>query len=197
MKFKSILIYFLINFYLILFSQVFSQKKDTIIIDKTNAEEINILNNSQHSPKKATIFSAILPGLGQAYNKQFWKIPILYAGFGTLIYFAKHNHKLYKAYKKSYEIRIDGDEKTIDEYFFLSETDLLNLKNSAMRYRDLNYILIFGVYFLNIIDATVGAHFFDYDVNENLSLKIIPEINNNYSYNNYNIKLLIKFNLKN
>ena len=81
-------------------------------------------------PSKATFYSAVLPGLGQAYNKKYWKVPIIYAGLIASAYYINDNHNQYKAYKKAYLIRIDNDPNTIDEYVGqYSSNDLIILKD--------------------------------------------------------------------
>jgi hypothetical protein len=131
-----------------------------------------------HSPRKATIMSAALPGLGQAYNKKYWKIPIIYAGFGVLGYFIKTNNEEYKVYKSAYKNRLDGDASTVDPYVGIySDADLATLKNFYRRNRDLSIIGASILYILNMVDASVDAHLFYFDVSDNLSLNIQPEIN--------------------
>jgi hypothetical protein len=134
-----------------------------------------------HSPKKAAIMSAVLPGLGQAYNKKYWKIPITY------------NSVQYSLYRKAYLAKIDDDPSTIDEYPFASENGLLQRLNQHRRTRD---ILIAGavlVYALNIIDASVDAHLFEFDVSDNLSLHfeplIVPDMFLTSAYSGVSIKL--------
>jgi len=157
---------------------------DTIIkIDMPeNAEEI-------HSPKKAAVYSAILPGLGQAYNKKYWKIPIIYAGFGTLGYFISWNNKNYKVLKLAYSDLVDGNPDT-DSYLDLDAAKYYDLDNESernqfenglnkqqnyyRRNRDLLIISTVGFYALNIIDASVDAHLFDFDISEDLSFNWQP-----------------------
>ena len=165
-------------FFFFSFINLYSQKKDSIqFIEK---EKSSILIDKEHSPKKASLFSTILPGLGQVYNQKHWKVPIIYIGFATCIYMIHENNMLYKKYESSYYNKTGIDTLATNYYTFMSADDLLNSKNSAVRYRDLNYILMVTLYFLNIIDATVDAHFFDYDVNEDLSLNFQPIIVKNY-----------------
>jgi len=130
----------------------------------------------EHSPRKATIFSTVLPGLGQAYNKKYWKIPVIYAGFTGLSYLAIINNKDYITYKDAYRQRLDGDESTIDAYVDIySDNDLVTLKNFYRRNRDLSIIGISVLYVLNIIDASVDAHLFNFNVNDDLSIFIQPQ----------------------
>jgi Family of unknown function (DUF5683) len=128
-----------------------------------------------HSPHKATIYSAILPGLGQAYNKKYWKIPVVYVGFGITGYFAIDNQKQYKTYRDAFNQRLDGDETTIDAFAdSYTDEDLRLLKNFYRRNRDLSYIAFGLIYVLNIVDATVDAHLFNFDVGDDLSLQWSP-----------------------
>ena len=130
-----------------------------------------------HSPGKAALFSAVLPGFGQLYNKKYWKIPVIYAGFGTLIYFIVFNNNEYQRYRTAFILRNDNDPLTHDEFEGkLTPDELKYLKDEYRRYRDLNIIMTAGLYALNIIDANVDAHFFDYDISPDLSLKLEPAV---------------------
>jgi hypothetical protein len=139
----------------------------------------------KHSPRKATIYAMVFPGLGQAYNKKYWKIPIVYAGFGTLIYFINTNDKQYKDYRKAYlhslindALPEDEKEPPINDYEKLYETSfLLDAKNFYRRNRDLSYILTGVWYLLQMVDATVDAHLLTWDVGEDLSLNVQPMFN--------------------
>ncbi|MFH1320515.1 MAG: DUF5683 domain-containing protein [Bacteroidota bacterium] len=144
------------------------------------------ITNQEHSPQKATIMSAVLPGLGQAYNKKYWKIPVIYAGFAGLVYSISFFNGKYQNYKQAYIWRTDTLESTIDKYdpqlandeIKLSEDGLFQYKESYRKNRDLSYILTGVLYILNIIDANVDAHFFDYDISEDLTLIVNPYICN-------------------
>ena len=121
--------------------------------------------------------SAILPGLGQAYNKSYWKIPVLYAGIGTLIYFAGDNNSEYEKYKEAYFFRLDGDSTTNDvSYPNLNDEDIKVRMDYYRRNRDLCYVLLGTVYVLNIVDAYVDAHLKDFDVSDNLSMSARPRL---------------------
>lgn len=128
-----------------------------------------------HSPKKATIMSAALPGLGQVYNGRWWKVPIIYGGFAGLTYMAVSNHTNMMRYKNAYLLRLDDDPDTVDEFAGVySDANLRDLKSSHQRSRDLSFILMGVLYVLNIIDANVDGHLKDFDVSEDLSLRIRP-----------------------
>lgn len=122
------------------------------------------------------IFSACLPGLGQAYNKKYWKMPIVYAAMGTTIYFIIDDTKQYKQYKQAYINKTDGDPNTIDTYPYYTDTQLRELEDYYRRYRDLSAILCALFYTLNVADAYVDAQLTTFDVSDNLSMKISPNI---------------------
>lgn len=129
-----------------------------------------------HSPNKAAIYSAVLPGLGQGYNKKYWKIPIVYAGFGVLTYFIVSNAKEYRKYKEAYTYVANGDSTGINNDYVgkYDEQQLLDGKDYHRRNMELSYIITGLWYILNIVDASVDAHFFDYDVSDDLSIKLDP-----------------------
>jgi hypothetical protein len=132
----------------------------------------------KHSPKTASILSACVPGLGQAYNKKYWKIPVIYAGIAAFTYFANDNNKEYLKYKQAYKFRTDTSSGTIDQYVnILTTQNLLDEKNRWRKYRDICIIGGFAFYILNIIDANVDANLFNYEINEDLSIKFEPVIN--------------------
>ncbi|MCO6498759.1 MAG: hypothetical protein J5I47_00080 [Vicingus serpentipes] len=131
-----------------------------------------------HSPTKATLMSVALPGLGQVYNKKYWKVPIIYGGIGTSLYFAISNQKNYKKYRTAYGNRVDGNENTVASEEFDNYTDE-NLKSNMdfyQRNRDLSYIVAGLFYVLNIVDAAVDAHLFTFPKNDNLSFNLQPDI---------------------
>jgi hypothetical protein len=131
-----------------------------------------------HSPRKAVIMSAIIPGMGQIYNKKYWKVPIIYGAGGTFVYFLGYYQDKYTKFRTALANGKEGQVFKIDgrEYPFGS---LETGQNFYRRYRDLNALGITVIYFLNIVDAMIDAHFFYYDVSDNLTMHIQPAIFNN------------------
>jgi hypothetical protein len=129
-----------------------------------------------HSIKRAAIYSAVLPGLGQIYNRKAWKIPIIYAGFGVLGYFIYTNNQEYKIYKEAYIYVSNGETYPIDNPYVsrYNQDQLRRGLDYYRRNRDLSIIITSLWYVLNILEAYVDAHFFDYDVSEDLSLHVAP-----------------------
>lgn len=149
--------------------------EDTIIASDTST----FLLKKRRVPAKATLYSMILPGLGQAYNGKYWKIPIIYTLFGTMYYFIADNDQKYKDFKYAYKNFENEDLKPgwVNE----SISDAKYLKERMdfyKRNRDLNIILGGLIYLLNILDANVDAHLMDFDVSEDLALRIEPDIIN-------------------
>ena len=138
------------------------------------------LTVKKHSPKTATILSACIPGLGQAYNKKYWKIPVIYIGIAAFSYFAVDNNKQYLIFKQAYKYRTDTSSATVDQFVnILTTPDLLSEKDRWRKYRDMCIIGGFAFYILNIIDANVDANLFNYEINDDLSFRLEPIINCN------------------
>ena len=148
-------------------------------------------------PAKAAFYSAVLPGLGQAYNKKYWKIPIVYAAIGTGFYFYLDNNKLYKQYRNAYKRRLAGF--TDDEFYgpgdtpFLSDEALIRAQRTLKRNKELSMLVTVGLYVLNIIEANVDAHLLQYNLDENLALKPFMDFNNPNYTTQIGLSLNIKF----
>ena len=147
---------------------------------------------TEKSPKKASLYSAILPGAGQIYNTKYWKVPVLYASIGTAIYIAKWNNSEYLHYREAFEYRTDDDETTVDPYIDrYTESNLVTMKNYHRKNRDLAYIITAGIYLLNILDASVDAHLFNFNVNDNLDMVLKPKISRFQDENQYTLSLTL------
>jgi len=131
-----------------------------------------------HSPSKATWMSAALPGLGQFYNGKYWKIPIIYAGFSTMLFFVGQNKYEYNRFKEAYAISVEiPDPKSSNNPLVQKYTSeqLLSQREFYQSNLELSYILTGVFYLLQIVDATVDAHLYDYDIDEDLSIRIEPQ----------------------
>lgn len=165
-------------------------EKETVIKKEPIKEEVVIAPKhkyfTDHNPTKAMWMSAALPGLGQYYNRKFWKIPVVYTGFATLAYFSIINKQGYVKYRDAYSkmVALDGEPSEDPSLKGLTEAQLLLYRESYQRDLELNYILFGAFYILQIIDATVDAHFYQYNISDNLSLRADPIIyqNNNRIY---------------
>ena len=183
---------FLLSLFLIVASQkteaqnvVFDTVSNTIITADTVIKQEKPAKSPKvkkaHSPKKATIMSACLPGLGQIYNWKWWKVPIVYAGLGGLGYLAYSNYSESQHYLHAYEFKTGDlpEGVTLTQY----ETDLANrysdsqlqtYKESYRRDFEFYGILTVAWYGLNILDACVDGHLYNYDISDDLSLSVDP-----------------------
>jgi len=158
---KPLLLIIIVSYYSCF---VFGQQ---IVVDEIQKVE----NEDPLRPAKAAFYSAVLPGLGQVYNKRYWKVPLVYGAIGASIYAYDLNHKNYLRYRNAYKRRIAGYND--DEFQnLISSTDrLVDGQEFYKRNRDRSMIFILGFYFLNILDANIDAHLKQYNVNSDLTVK--------------------------
>jgi hypothetical protein len=183
LKFYSI---FLIGF-LIGTTSLFAQGKkvETLVAkDTLKYKEINPL-----APARAAFYSAILPGLGQAYNKKYWKIPLVYGAIGTSLYFYVDNNKKYHSYRDAYKRRLAGFDD--DQYDFLDDSRLIAAQKFYQRNRDISLLVTVGFYILNIVDANIDAHLMQFNVNDKLTLA--PDVYQNDLNYKTNVGLTLNY----
>ncbi|HRH62332.1 MAG TPA: DUF5683 domain-containing protein [Bacteroidia bacterium] len=156
--------------------QLTTVKSENVSNIGANSDTIKSTILKKHSARKATLFSTVLPGLGQAYNAKYWKIPVVYAGFGAMSYLFTINNSRYLKYKKALILRNDDDESTIDDYAtqYPNQQTLIEYKDYYRRNRDLSVIGFALFYVLNIVDANVDANLFYFDVSDDLSMQWMP-----------------------
>ncbi len=136
-------------------------------------------NDKKHSPAAATIFSTLVPGLGQVYNKKYWKVPIIYGGLSTFYFIADWNNRGYTRFKTALKYKIDDDPNTVDEFNGQRTADELRYyMNAYRRNRDMSILGFSAVYVLNILDANVDAHLFDWNVDDDLGIRVEPAVVN-------------------
>jgi hypothetical protein len=179
--------YIALFFFIVGNHAVFSQEivDAAVAKDTLKAQEIDPLK-----PSKAAFYSAILPGLGQAYNKKYWKIPIVYGAIGTSLYFYIDNSKKYHSYRDAYKRRLLGFND--DQYQYLDDSRLIQAQRFYQRNRDLSLLVTVGFYILNIVDANVDAHLMQFNVNDKLTFQ--PDIYTNEI--NYKPNVGLTFNYK-
>ena len=133
------------------------------------------VKSSKHSPSEATWWSVALPGAGQAYNHKYWKIPIIYTAFGVTGWFIHDNVVKRDDYQRALDLRLDKDPNTVDKYDGIySDRDLVELVNYHQQYRDLSVIIMVVIYGVQIIDANIDAHLYDFNVSKDLSIHWRP-----------------------
>lgn len=151
------------------------------------------------APTKAAFYSAILPGLGQVYNKSYWKVPIVYGAIGTGVFFYIRNDNEYKRYRKAYKRRLDGftdDEfygNRVDGRARFSEQALRNGQNFYRRNKELSLLVTVGLYALNILEASVHAHLKQYNIDGNLAVEPFFNLDENLHAPRYGLSVNFKF----
>ena len=156
-----------------LFSQVMLAQQDSLLVDPAITFEEPAYNPL--APAKAAFYSAVLPGLGQAYNGRYWKIPIVYAALGVGVYFYLENDQQYDRYRAAYKSRLAGNlnDEFVDENGtpIISTDRLIDAQEFYQRNKEISILVTVGLYALNIIDANVDAHLRQFNVSEDLSMK--------------------------
>ena len=183
---QRLIIYFLLFFSINLaFSQ--DEKKDE---NEENNSELIVTNRNNQSdfelnplaPAKAAFYSAILPGLGQAYNKKYWIIPVIYGSMGASMYGYSFYNKKHNQFLEAYKLDLAGKPH---EFENLDRSALERGINNYKRQRDLYLFVTIGVYILNVVEANVDAHLPNKKIDERLSYQpsfIIDSVTNNMNF---------------
>jgi len=155
---------------------------------KTKRDPINVL-----APSKAAFYSTLLPGLGQAYNKKYWKIPLVYVAIGIPTYLYIKNDKDYDLYRDAYRRRLSGfpQGSVGDPFPNVTDDGLIRAQQQLRRNKELALLIAIGMYALNIVDANVDAHLLQFNVDEDLSIR--PHFRYNEMENNTNLGLTLDF----
>ncbi len=161
---------------------------DEGIVEETG-KSIFSFNTEVPVPKRAALYSAILPGLGQVYNKQYWKLGIVVAGTAAAGYFIDYNNGEYQRFRNAYIARLN-DPTELGEFPNYQAADLKTKQDQFRQY--LEYTVVFTTvgYALNILDALVAANLRTFDISEDISLMPKP------TYENKQLGLALVFNLK-
>ncbi len=139
------------------------------------AESILIVNDEvidPLAPSRAAFYSAVLPGLGQAYNKKYWKIPIIYAALGVSTYYIIDNNNKYKLYRDAFQLMENGKPHEFDGSnggVLLSKETLERVQTTYKEDRDLSILITIGIYALQIVEASVNAHLMELNTIDNIT----------------------------
>ncbi len=162
---------------------------------KALAKKDSLIEKKHHDPHKATLRSAIIPGWGQAYNREYWKIPIVYGALAVPASLFVYNNNWYQRTKNAYNILLNGGDTT-KIYPALKGIDPATLeyyRNAFRKNRDYSMLFFLLVWGLNVADATVFAHLKDFDVSNDLSMHVQPD----YNINTKTSSLFVAFSFKN
>lgn len=155
------------------YCQLAESTGDTLVNAGTN--DVIIKNRPfQPNPKRAGLYSAILPGLGQVYNRQYWKVPVIYAGLAVAGYYFVDNLNNYQNYRKAYIGRINNPYPTDKYVDIYSQDQLQQLQNDYNKFLNLT-VLFTGIgYTLQVLEAITGAHLKNFDISRDISLNVQP-----------------------
>ncbi len=127
------------------------------------------------TPRTAMLRSVMLPGLGQFYNKQYWKIPVVYGALGALFLAAQSNSRNYREFRDAYVLEVQG---LPNKYSGANIASLKQYRDDYRKNMELSYIVMVGIYGLNVLDAFVSAHLKSFDINEDIGMTIKPKFEN-------------------
>lgn len=147
------------------------QKSDTLQISKKKIKLSPIYNPL--APSKAAFYSAIFPGMGQIYNKKYWKAPIVWGALALPVYYYQINNNDYKRYRNAYRLRKNGlvDEFTVDGIELVSMQTLETAQKQLRENRDMSLLTGVILYILQIVEASVNAHLMQFNTDDNLTIK--------------------------
>lgn len=151
-----------------------ARAKQAEVVNASNDDSATVYKPSPTAtnPKKAALYSAVLPGAGQLYNKQYWKIPVVYAAAGVAVYFIKFNNDKYQTYRKAYIASLQGKPNEFTGIY--STASLKQLQDGYKKYLDMTVLFTAIGYTLQVIDALVFAHLKDFDISQDISLRMQP-----------------------
>ena len=146
--------------------------KDTVLEESKRSLRLKRLINDPLTPSKSAFYSAVLPGLGQAYLGKAWKIPIIYSAIGASLYYFDLNNKEMNEYRNAYKRRLNGffDDRFLELAIPITTEQLLLGMEFHKNYRDIALVLAVLSYMLNILEANVSAHLLQFNVSEDLSV---------------------------
>lgn len=157
------------------------KEENLALIEGDDKTSVFTFNTQYPIPKRAAFYSALLPGLGQAYNKQYWKLGLVAGGLAAAGYFVQTNGAQYNKFRKAYIMRVDNNALTSDSGTTTqnyTNADLNTLQNQYRQY--LEYAVVFTTvgYALNVLDAYVAANLRSFDIDDNITMRTKPTFEN-------------------
>lgn len=167
-----------------------SLANETITIAVVKKDSI-VKKKFEPDPKRAGLFSALVPGLGQCYNRQYWKMPIVYAAMGTTVYLVIKRNNEYQRYRKAYVSRIADEANSDDEFQgILSTAAIKQYQDEAKQNMDMMVVFTVIGYAGQIMEAIAGAHLRNFDISKDLSLQFRPVLT---PVNTFGVGLVVNF----
>lgn len=176
---------------------VASGKEDSLAnsrqqVGAVQADTVHATFSVSITPQKTALYSAVIPGLGQIYNRHYWKLPIIYAGVGVAVYFIYDNSTNYNKYRRMYSGYLSNDAAALAdmEQSNLSPEYVKYLQDYHRRYLDITVLVTALGYTLQVLDAAIFAHLKGFDMSEDISLKVQPVA---YPNNGIGLGIVMRF----
>lgn len=154
----------------------FSGNPDTVRLRKQGPIR-RFFTKGYPNPRKAALLSLVLPGAGQVYNKRWWKLPLVYGALGAAVGWELYNLDVYREARDNYKWKVDGDPNTVPlpEYERASDASVRAFRDQWRRNTERSSIVLGLAYMLCATDAFVDAHLKQFDVSDDLSLRLVPQ----------------------
>lgn len=159
-----------------------SAQRDTVLLSPAARDTVKLTSYAnRYDPRKAILFAAVLPGLGQVYTKKYWKLPLVYGGIGATAYAINFYQEGYRKYRGELFYNLENglsSPSAINPNVRFTTAQLRTITDRFRRERDFMIIIMMGVYVLQMVDAHVDAHLKEFDLNPNLQVRIEPTFSN-------------------
>lgn len=157
-------------------------QRDSVRVIQAERDTVTIASYAnRYDPRKALLFAAVLPGLGQVYNKKYWKLPLVYGGIGATAYAINFYQDGYRLYRRELFYNLDNNlaqDTQVNPNTGYTTSQLRTIVDRYRRERDFMIIVMMGVYILQMVDAHVDAHLKEFDLNPNLQVRVEPSFTN-------------------
>mgnify|MGYP001079032189 CR=1 FL=1 len=157
-------------------------QRDSVRVIQAERDTVTIASYAnRYDPRKALLFAAVLPGLGQVYNKKYWKLPLVYGGIGATAYAINFYQDGYRLYRRELFYNLDNNlaqDTQVNPNTGYTTSQLRTIVDRYRRERDFMIIIMMGVYILQMVDAHVDAHLKEFDLNPNLQVRVEPSFTN-------------------
>jgi hypothetical protein len=172
----------LLFFFLICSSLGAVAQRDSVRVVQPESDTVTIASYStRYDPRKALLYAAVFPGLGQVYNKKYWKLPLVYGGLGATAYAINFYQDGYRLYRRELFYNLDNNlsqDTQVNPNTGFTTSQLRSIVDRYRRERDFMIIIMMGVYILQMVDAHVDSHLKEFDLNPNLQVRVEPSFSN-------------------
>lgn len=158
----------------VVFQSIGQRAQDTtLVVNQNTPSTLKSKKIFYGEPGKAALYSLILPGAGQLYNKRWWKLPLVYALEGGALYFMLDQRKVFNKWNTCYTGLVEGSSTPLECGIVTDSSTAFRLRNGARNNRDLSYIFMGLAHILQVVDAFVDRHLINFDTSDDLALRFV------------------------